>query len=193
MGKEKRLIQVGGAVFFGAVLLGTIAANLIGRHSTDSFSVYLSQLQNAVNRVSFSKETYFFYLLRLRLMEAGAVWLLSMTSFGGVCLWAVILWLGFSGGVRISMATLVYGGRGILFFLASILPQIIFYIPAVLLLCGRGFGIYRFMKKQRDWGQYRRIRMTKDILMLLILILCILPGIICESYVSPLLLKLFFR
>ena len=168
-------------MFFGAVLLGTIAANLIGRHNTDSFSVYLSQLQNAVNRVSFSKETYFFYLLRLRLMEAGAVWLLSMTSFGGVCLWAMILWLGFSGGVRISMATLVYGGRGILFFLASILPQIIFYIPAVLLLCGRGFGIYRFMKKQRDWGQYRRIRMTKDILMLLILILCILPGIICES------------
>ena len=192
MEKEKRLIQAGGAVFFGALLLGTIAANLVGRRSTDSFSLYLSQLRDAVHSASFSKENYFFYLLKLRLLEAGAVWLLSMTSFGGVCLWAMLLWLGFSCGVRISMATLVYGVRGILFFLGSILPQIIFYIPAVLLLCGRGFGIYRFMKKQRDWGQYRRIRMTKDILLLLILILCILPGIICESYVSPLLLKLFF-
>ncbi len=191
--EEKGKFWQWGCIIFGAALiLGTIAANLAGKRSQESFTLYFAQIGEALNRKDFARERYFFYLLRLRLFEAGSIWLLSMTAFGAVSLWASLGWLGFTCGVRISLGTMVFGRMGILYFLCSILPQAVFYIPVLLLIGGRGFQIYSFMKKQRDWGQYRRIRMTKDILLLLIMLLCLLPGIICECYINPLLLKVYF-
>ena len=48
------------------------------------------------------------------------------------------------------------------------------------------------MRRQRSLSQYRRIRMGRDLLLLMILLLCLLPGIICECYINPLLLKAYF-
>lgn len=192
MEKRIRLWQAGCAVFVLALLVGTAAANWTGRRSVESWELYFTQVGEALNGKDFAREGYFFYLLRLRLLEAGSLWLLSMTAFGAAGLWLSVCWLGFGCGVRISLGTLVFGWRGILYFFCSILPQALFYIPALFLLYGRGFQIYSFMRKQRDWGQYRRIRMAKDILILLFLLFCLLPGIICECYVNPLLLRAYF-
>ena len=70
--------------------------------------------------------------------------------------------------------------------------QAVFYIPAILLLGIRGFQVCSFMRRQRSFSQYRRIRMGRDLLLLIILLLCLLPGIICECYINPLLLKAYF-
>ncbi len=192
MEKKIKLWQAGCVIFALFLMAGTAAAIWTGKRSQENWELYFTQIGEALNREGFARESYFFYLLRLRLMEAGALWILSMTAFGAAGLWLSLGWLGFTCGVRISLGTLVFGTRGILYFLCSILPQAVFYVPALLLLYMRGFQIYSFMRKQRDWGQYRRIRMTKDILILLIMIFCLIPGIICECYINPLLLKAYF-
>lgn len=192
MDRKKRFIQTAVVVFAAFLIVGTVAANLSKSHGQDGWQLYFSQLAEALNQKDFARESYFFYVLRLRLTETAALWLLSMTAFGAVSLWAALAWLGFACGVRISLGTMVFGRSGILYFLCSIFPQAVFYVPAVLLLGIRGFQIYSFMKNQKSWGQYRRIRMGKDMLLLIILLLCLLPGIICECYINPLLLRVFF-
>ncbi|QNM06063.1 stage II sporulation protein M [Qiania dongpingensis] len=192
MEKNGKLWKMACIVFAASLLLGTLAANLTGKNGQGSWELYFTQVGDALKQQDFARESYFFYVLRLRLMEVGAIWLLSMTAFGSVSLWASMGWLGFTAGVRISLGTMVFGRTGILYFLCSILPQALFYVPALILLYARGFQIYSFMRKQKDWGQYRRIRMPKDILLLLITLLCLLPGIICECYINPLLLKVYF-
>lgn len=192
MEKNEKLWQKACILFGIGLLVGTAAVNLTGKSGQRSWELYFNQIGDALNQNNFARESYFFYVMKLRLMEVGAMWLLSMTAFGSTALWGTMAWLGFTAGVRISLGTLIFGRMGILYFLCSILPQALFYIPALLFLYGRGFQIYFFMKKQKDWGQYRRIRMPKDILLLIITLLCLLPGIICECYINPLLLKLYF-
>lgn len=190
MEKNEKLWQKACIVFGIALMIGTAAANLSGK--SGQWELYFAQMGEALNQKDFARESYFFYVLRMRLIEIGAIWLLSMTAFGSMALWGTIGWLGFICGVRISLGTMVFGRSGILYFLCSILPQALFYVPALLFLFVRGFQIYAFMKRQKDWGQYRRIRMTKDILLLIITLLLFLPGIICECYINPLVLKLYF-
>ncbi len=192
MEKRGKLWQKACMIFGIALILGTVAVNLTGKSGQKSWETYFSHIGEALNQENFAREQYFFYVMRLRLMELGVVWLLSMTAFGGAVMWGSLGWLGFSAGVRISLGTMVFGRMGILYFLCSILPQAVFYVPALILMYGRGFQIYFFMKKQKDFGQYRRLRMPKDILLLLFTLLCLLPGIICECYINPLLLKLYF-
>lgn len=192
MDKKSRFVQMAVIVFAGFLVVGTIAANLSGKYGQDGWKLYFTQIGDALKQENFVKESYFFYVLKLRLVEVAALWLLSMTAFGALSLWAALGWLGFTCGVRISLGTMVFGKRGILYFLCSILPQAVFYIPAILLLGIRGFQIYSFMRKQRSLSQYRRIRMARDLLLLMILLLCLLPGIICECYINPLLLKAYF-
>ncbi|MCI8506299.1 MAG: stage II sporulation protein M [Lachnospiraceae bacterium] len=192
MEKKNRFVQMAVIVFAGFLIIGTFAANLSGKYGQDGWKLYFTQMGETLKQDSFVKESYFFYVLRLRMMEAAALWLSSMTAFGAVSLWAALGWLGFTCGVRIALGTMVFGKRGILYFLCSILPQAVFYIPAILLLGIRGFQVYSFMRKQRSFSQYRRIRMGRDLLLLIILLLCLLPGIICECYINPLLLKAYF-
>ncbi|MCI8464890.1 MAG: stage II sporulation protein M [Lachnospiraceae bacterium] len=192
MDRKDRLVWTAVLVFAGFLIVGTLVANWSGKHGQDGWNLYFSQMGEALKQESFAREKYFFYVLRLRLAEVSVLWLLSMTAFGAVSLWAALGWLGFTCGVRISLGTMVFGKTGILYFLCSILPQAVFYIPAILLVGIRGFQVYVFMRKQRSLGQYRRIRMGKDLLLLIILLLCLLPGIICECYINPLLLKAYF-
>ena len=192
MENKNRFVQMAVVVFAGFLVAGTLAANLSGKYGQDGWRLYFTQMGEALKQDGFARECYFFYVLRLRLLEAAALWLLSMTAFGAVSLWAALGWLGFTCGVRISLGTMVFGRRGILYFLCSILPQAVFYIPAILLLGIRGFQVCSFMRRQRSFSQYRRIRMGRDLLLLIILLLCLLPGIICECYINPLLLKAYF-
>lgn len=192
MDNKEKLIRMAVIVFAGFLLAGTLAANLSGKYGQDGWRLYFTQIGEALKQENFARESYFFYVLRLRLLEAAALWFLSMTAFGALGLWGALGWLGFTCGVRISLGTMVFGKRGILYFLCSILPQAVFYIPAILLLGVRGFQVYGFMRRQRSFGQYRRVRMGRDLLLLIILLLCLLPGIICECYINPLLLKAYF-
>ena len=82
MEKRIRLWQAGCAIFVLALLVGTAAANWTGRRSVESWELYFTQVGEALNGKDFAREGYFFYLLRLRLLEAGSLWLLSMTAFG---------------------------------------------------------------------------------------------------------------
>ena len=144
MEKRIRLWQAGCAVFVLALLVGTAAANWTGRRNVESWELYFTQVGEALNGKDFAREGYFFYLLRLRLLEAGSLWLLSMTAFGAAGLWLSVCWLGFGCGVRISLGTLVFGWRGILYFFCSILPQALFYTTTVDLDLGTlvGFSDY---------------------------------------------------
>lgn len=192
MDNKNRFVQMAIIIFAGFLVVGTVAVNLSGKYGQDGWKLYFTQVGEALKQENFARESYFFYVLRLRLMEVAALWLLSMTAFGAVSLWTALGWLGFTCGVRISLGTMIFGRTGIVYFLCSILPQAVFYIPVILLLGVRGFQIYFFMRKQRSWNQYRHVRMGKDILLLIILLLCLLPGIICECYINPLLLKAYF-
>lgn len=192
MESNRRLWRWNCIIFAVFLIVGTAAANLSGKEEAGSWQLYFMQVGELLNRQDFARESYFFYILKLRLTETGVLWLLSMTSLGKAGLWGSIGWLGFLCGVRISLGTMVFGRKGLLYFLCSIMPQVIFYIPALLLLYGRGFHICSFMKSQRDWGQYRRIRMGKDILICIIMLLFLLPGMICECYINPLILKAYF-
>ena len=76
MEKKIKLWQAGCVIFALFLMAGTAAAIWTGKRSQENWELYFTQIGEALNREGFARESYFFYLLRLRLMEAGALWIL---------------------------------------------------------------------------------------------------------------------
>ena len=91
---------------------------------------------------------------------------------------AALVWTGFLGGLFFTAAVIKLGPMGIVFCLAAILPQALFYIA--------GYGIvlwYFYSYPGSAWNSAKTIGT----------ILTIGVGIISESYLTPIFLKIFLK
>ena len=91
---------------------------------------------------------------------------------------AVLVWTGLLGGLFFTAAVIKLGPVGILFCLAAIIPQALFYIA--------GYGIvlwYFYSFPRASWNSAKTVGT----------ILTIGVGIISESYLNPIFLKIFLK
>ncbi len=133
-------------------------------------------------QINYSK--LFTYVLEERLKWFFIIGILGITNIGIPVIMALFVWLGFSGGVFLSVAIMKFGIKGIAVSLGAILPQFLIYIPVIIIyadkLVNRKMTDNKLWKKQ-NWLQY--------VLFLLIGILSIGFGSALEGYINPLLLK----
>ncbi len=176
------------------LIVGIFLANIIG-------SSYLSSNASLISGYYMNKYAYltpdygrlFVYVFNQRIIPVLYLCLFGMTMFGLVVVYGYVFWYGFSAGMLLSLFSIQYGMRGILFCIIAIMPQYILYIPAFVLLIHIVYQLTMelYFKKSytgKNFNSKKQIFFS-CFLQLLLIILCMIIGVILETYVNTYLLK----
>lgn len=185
---EKRFVRIGGAFFLAGAVLGFWVLNFKGKELSGGNGIMSEYFIRQYKYFSIDGQELFYYILEHRMKWMVLLWGLGWTSAGkaSVCLWCG--WLGVLGGILGGMSVARFGILGLLFCIAAMIPQILFYAPAWL-------GIMnKIWKRAGNSGGQKRIRSVKNldwtyIAALAVGIFVFLLGILTESYVNPWLMK----
>ena len=118
------------------------------------------------------------------------MWFIGSTVIGIPIVLGIVAFRGFCLGYTISSSIAVLGtGKGILFFVTSILLQNIIFIPCMLALSVSGIKLYKSIMKDKRKENIKIEVFRHTIFSLFILLFLILSSLI-ETYVSTNLLLL---
>ena len=145
--------------------------------------------------------TYLVFLIRKRLF----LWLiLSLCAVTLVGTWIVrgfMIWSGFCFGSILTMYLYRYGGKGIIYLLLLLFPQMLFYIPAYAGACCLMLRAHRtlFFEQRSgrvaDWNDRhgKRLGKLRWTGLYLTFFLVTITGILMECYVNPIVIQKFIK
>lgn len=168
--------------FVGGLLVGIIygwifAPGYIEQVGFLSDAFLLNYLKKEING-----NHLFGYLLKGRSVSLFLLWILGSSFLGGVMIYLVLIWSGFSVGLYLMAGLVKRGVSGLGFCIAAVFPQMIFYIPAFGLILLQAF----VLSGKREMGKERIIRYG---IILFVSFLLLFLGVLMESYVNPAILR----
>ena len=172
-----------GKIFLALCLAGFVGgilyANTGARDHILAAGIFSDYFLEQYTQAEIQTQDYFWYILSVRagLLEVIAL-MGQMKKLRRWIVAAVLVWTGFLGGLFFTAAVIKLGPVGILFCLAAIIPQALFYIA--------GYGIvlwYFYSFPRASWNSAKTVGT----------ILTIGVGIISESYLNPIFLKIFLK
>ena len=180
-------------LFFGGVCFGVLFANLMGGRYMEQIQLLSDYLLQKYKGSDIQSSDLFWYCLRMRILPLCYMWIFGLTMFGRFVGYGYVTWYGFSVGALLSIATMRFGAKGILLCITGVLPQYLFYIPAMLILLTAGAAVSdRLYGKnesmQHVYGGRRRLIGIYIVVFMVTVMVCII-GAVCESYVNPFILK----
>lgn len=173
------------------IILGVILVNNMSVEQTENIQTYLQTFMNSlkegkiVNSSELLKNS-----LTSNLILVLIIWFVGSTVVGIPIVLGIVAFKGFSLGYTISIATKTWGiGKGILFFITSMLMQNLISIPCIIALAVSGIKLYKSIikDKRRENVKFEIIRHT--IFSLIMLIILVFSSVI-ETYLSTNLLVL---
>lgn len=126
----------------------------------------------------------FLYVFEERIKLALFIGILGITNIGIPVICCLFLWLGFSSGVLLSVAIMKFGLKGIAICLGGIFPHFLIYIPLILICSDKIIDM-----KISERTTFKKQKLTKYGLFIIIGILIMTIGVLLESYVNPFILK----
>lgn len=176
------------SAFLGGFFLGIIFINLWGDIYFRNITVFSADSLMSLGEAAIDNNALFLYLAELRGKEFLLLWLTGYTILGLPIIFLILCWLGVSAGVLLTTAIIKMRMTGILMFLATVLPQVFLYVPAVLMTTSgiyeKGKGRWRNRRSFQDWQS------EKEYMFLLLSgMACTIAGAALESYINPVLLK----
>ncbi|MDE5818411.1 MAG: stage II sporulation protein M [Lachnospiraceae bacterium] len=127
------------------------------------------------------KNRLLFYVLGLRMRTVAFVLLLSVTPLGRLVRHGYTAWYGLAFGMTLTAAYAVYGVKGLWLVCICLFPQILFYIPAFILLCRTSERIY-----EQAGGGYRGIGTRQILTGIGVIVLLGVLGCLAEGYINSL-------
>lgn len=155
--------------FFAGLLAGTAAANLLYPSFHEQAGYYLNLLSHPPGLGKQEQMALFWAICRQRVIEVVIAWLIGLTVYSIPCFCLICGGFGLSVGVVISLMTGQKGIMGLPFFVASVMPQVLFYVPVWCLLL--------------LWGLKRNGRLR--FLALFLLLIFVAAGSACEVWLNP--------
>lgn len=180
-------------IFMIAFLCGILFANLFAKDYIGNVGILSDYFLNKYKYMEINQSELFLYVLEKRIVPFLILGTLGITSFGIILQFGVAGWFGFSAGLFLSAATMKYGFKGILLCIGSIFPQYLIYIPALMVLMYKEYGVWAELGNKT--GIQNRIKKTKKQIYIEYLIVLILTGILiflgvmAESYLNPAIFK----
>lgn len=184
-----REYTIASIIFLIGILLGIVFVNNLSDVQTSEISTYLensinSLKENNVNQTLVLKESISGNILLVILL-----WLLGSTVIGLLLVYLIVCFKGFSFGYTISSILYALGtGKGIIFFLSTMLLKNIIAIPCTIALAVSGMKLYKSIMedKRRENIKIEVIRHT--LFSIFILLLLIISSFI-DAYISQNILK----
>lgn len=180
-------------LFLSGFVAGVLYLAFFGKTAVYETSLMSSYFFSKYSYVEFVKEELFLYILKSRLSTFTILWLTGLTVLGTLAVYLYLFWIGAALGITVTTAAMKMGMKGIGFCIASSLPQVILYVPAVCWIlkkiCEMSEGREWTM---RQWSNGKR-RFYSYLAVWLLGTLLFLAGAFLESYVNPLFLKTFLK
>lgn len=179
--------------FFVGICIGVLFANLLGGQYMDQISLLSDYLIQKYRASEVRSGELFWYCLQTRILPMCYIWIFGLTMFGRAVGYWYVTWFGFSTGALLSIATMRFGAKGILLCIAGMLPQYLFYIPAIVILLLISSGTSRKLygggrSGQAVYGGRKKLIGLYFTIFAVIVVVCII-GIFTESYVNPFIIK----
>lgn len=172
--KNQLLIYYLAVGFFVGILYENIVSKRYGV-SIDIFQTYFLQQYRQTEIVA---EKYLGYVLKARVVPFMGLCVLACVRWKKILAGVSVCWTGFLAGVMLVSAVMQMGVKGVLFCMAAMFPHIICY--------GLAYGIllsyfYRYPKARWNYA--------KTVFVVLVMFI----GILVETYLNPLLMKLVIQ
>lgn len=177
-------------LFLAGFLLGTVVLNFAyQRRGQDVAKLQLFTLEEA-GQEALNYENYFFYLLPGRLGRMAVLQVIGATVLGTPLVMILLFVQGFLCGAFFGIALLQNGIRGMLVFLAALLPQYLIYVPAALGM----YTVICVMAGQASMrGRFSGRKAIQYFLWCLLFLTVTLWGTLLECYLNPPLLCWFLK
>lgn len=169
--KEKNMWM---GVFLAGFLAGIAAICMFFEELVVGSGFLDASFLSGLQYLDVNKNGLLLYSLKQRMGMTAFLVLLSAAGAAGIGIVFLLAWSGISAGTVLTVLSMRYGMKGIVFFIACILPQQLFLIPGYLMLM--------------DWC-YRKLERRK----LLIPIAVVIMGCLLESYVNPYIFKVVLK
>lgn len=175
-------------LFFAGFLGGVLFISLWGNtYLRESELIGIENLR-MLGKTQTNAQSLFLYLLPLRLKVFLIMGLLGYTAAGLPALLLFLGWIGFTSGAFSCLLIARLHLMGLLFFLAAILPQALFYVPATVIsaskIYDRSLQRWKYRRAPGAWQEEKQYVRTMVFAGALILL-----GAILESSVNPWLLR----
>lgn len=161
-----------------SLLFGFLAGIFYANFAAKSFSTVTGVFQESFIQqyagMEIVVEDYIPYLFKIRVIPALCLAFAGCTQLKKPAVFMMLLGTGFSAGVVSVVSVLRFGVRGILFCIAGMFPQFLFYILGYAVLL---WHLFRYPHSQ--WN------MAKTGFMAIMMI----AGIITEAYINPIIVK----
>ncbi len=170
--KKSQLLIIALVVGF---LFGILYVNINMKQAGVTTEISQRFFLERFEKIKVIPEYFFWYVARARLL------LIAMILIMGCFKWkrvALVLWCGWIGllfGTLVVSVIIQIGIKGLFVVVVGMFPHMFFYIPAYVIFLRY---IYEYPRKQWNWQ--KTVFMT----------LTILIGVVLESYLNPLLMKL---
>lgn len=159
----------------GGFLIGILYANLISDRYIMSGGIFDDGFLKQYAKTDIVAEEYLWYILRARLVPFCVICILGCMKWKKTVVGLCICWTGFSGGVVAVSSVISLGMKGILLCIVGMLPQILFYGFAYVILLW-----YLYTYPNGRWNIKKTAAAG----------ISMAVGMILEVYTNPILMKL---
>ena len=159
-------------------IVGILYANMISDRYVTASGIFSEYFLNQYVQTEIIAEEYMWSVIRARVFPFLTVCILGCTKWKKILVGAVLGWTGFAGGMLAVSAVMRLGIKGLVLCAAGIFPQALFYIlPYTVLL------LFLYQYPEGRWNTGKTI----------VICLSFVIGILLETYVNPMLMKLVIK
>ncbi|MBO8137801.1 MAG: stage II sporulation protein M [Desulfotomaculum sp.] len=181
-------------IFFGfGCCFGVMAVDYLDKDQADKLVVYLDSFIEKADQLNINHHQAVKNSAVNNIFIAAAIYLMGLTIFGIPMVLALLFFKGFTLGFTIGFLTKQKAWQGVIFAVLSVLPQNIFYIPALLIgaMASLSFSVLLvkrfFNNKLAVWPGF----LGYSLLMMVVMAAVVGAGIV-EAYLTPWLIKNYY-
>lgn len=169
---------------FAAVFLmigfvaGILYANIVSKQYVTTSGIFNEYFLKQYIQTEIIAEDYIGFVIRVRVIPFLLVCFLGCTKWKKALVGGVLVWTGFTSGMLAVSAVIRLGIKGLVLCMAGIFPQMLFYILAYVVLL-----LYLYRCPEGRW------HIGKTIFIMLSFVI----GILLETYVNPILMKIVIK
>ena len=184
------------ALFMAGLLAGVLTMNFGKSFLLENTGLLDEYTLYHMKYMTVDSSALFVFVLKKRMGSALALTVLSTTYLGLLVCGGAVFWYGLSAGSFLAALMIRYGLKGLLLAVASVFPQYLLYVPAVLSLLlwcerlNRSIYFNRYSPLE-ERGVIQPGQILKFLLILGVLLLGCLLESFCNPYILLMLLKIF--
>ncbi len=163
-------------LLFVGFVVGILYTNLFAMEYMEMTGVFSTYYLQGFLETEFMISKYLPYILRIRMIPLIALAVVAYSKVNKVGVILFFIWTGFLWGIYMSLGAIQLGVVGIAFCVLGMFPQMIFYVPAYIIVI-----IFAYNYPESRWNPLK----------IGVVVLCILSGVILECQFNTQVLSWF--